>query len=96
MNDQTEIGSIEFGNDLKGLNNRRALAKMAIYTLDHIGSDELATMGFDPADKVSSMDHYKKQLAEIDTKIEAITGTPPPIVVGLKTAKLFGEAGKIS
>lgn len=36
--------------------------------------------------------HYRGQLAEIEKKIEEITGKPPPIVIGLKTASIFPKA----
>ena len=42
--------------------------------------------------KPGAMEHYKAQLAEIDAQITEITGTPPPVVVGLKTAVLFGKS----
>ena len=35
---------------------------------------------------------YHAQLATLDKRIEEITGKPPPVVVGLKTASLFGKA----
>jgi len=35
---------------------------------------------------------YQRQLASIQAKIDA--GKPPTIIVGLKTAKLFGEVKK--
>lgn len=37
---------------------------------------------------------YERQLASINLQIAAITGNPPAIVIGLKTAKLFGEVKK--
>ena len=42
--------------------------------------------------KADAMNNYKAQLASIDAQITELTGTPPPVVVGLKTAKLFGKS----
>ena len=74
---------------LEELNWRRAFCKMCITILDREvpKSDERRT----PA-----MELYKEQLASIDAQITKITGTPPAITVGLKTAVLFGEPSKIN
>ena len=80
-------------NKLGELNMRRSLARLAIKTLDNLTDDELSAGNFSDEDRKSAMEKYKGQLAEIDVKIAEITGTPPAIEVGLKTAKLFGEAG---
>jgi hypothetical protein len=61
---------------------RRAICKAFIKTLDQ--SD-------DPR-RLDAMTEYKRQLAEIDQQITAITGTPPAEVVGLKAASLFGKS----
>jgi hypothetical protein len=53
-----------------------------------------AVKGVDDSDprKESALRYYEAQLAELDAEIEEITGKPPPIVVGLKTASLLGDA----
>jgi len=76
--------AITIGQDLNGLNFRRSLCKRIIKTLDHLPKGT--------PNKLSAMGIYKAQLAEIDRRITKITGTPPPNVIGLKTAILFGEA----
>ena len=68
---------------LAELNMRRTICQACIKTLDKIEGDPR---------KKDAMENYKAQLASIDAQIAEITGTPPPIVVGLKTAKLFGES----
>lgn len=50
--------------------------------------------GVDDPRRDDAMAEYQRQLAEIDKKIEALTGQPPAVVVGLKTAKLFGRVEK--
>ena len=67
---------------LDELNKRRMLCQIIIKIIDQM--DDLR--------KADAMEHYKAQLAEIDAKIAKITGKPPPVVVGLKTAKLFGKS----
>ena len=71
---------------LNNLNMRRAICQKAIKVIDSIEDDPR---------KPAAMERYKAQLASIDAQITEITGKPPPIVVGLKTASLFGKAGKI-
>lgn len=39
-----------------------------------------------------ALEVYKAQLARIDAAIAEITGKPPAVVVGLKTARLFGDS----
>ena len=68
---------------LTELNMRRTICQACIKTLDKIEGD---------LRKPAAMENYKAQLSSIDAQIAGITGTPPPIVVGLKTAKLFGES----
>lgn len=70
---------------LATLNNRRAFCMLCIDTVDKV----------DPADprRIPALKYYKDQLAEIDAKIAEITGKPPDIVVGLKSAQLFSKAG---
>jgi len=85
--------NIDFGASLDGLKNRRAICQFNIYTLDHMTEEEVKAHGFIMKDRASSIDEYKSQLASIDKKIAKITGTPPPTVVGLKTASLLGKAG---
>ena len=72
---------------------RRSLCQLAVKTLDNLTDKELEAGQYSDEDRKSAMDEYKSQLAEIDAKITKITGTPPPIVVGLKTAVLFPKAG---
>ena len=69
--------------DLKDLEWRREFAQMVIKVIDEMPDDPR---------KPEAMIHYKGQLAQIDAEITEITGTPPPIVVGLKTATLFGKS----
>ena len=69
---------------LAELNMRRTICQTVIKTLDKIEGDPR---------KVDAMEHYKAQLASIDAQIAEITGTPPPVVVGLITASLFGKSG---
>jgi len=76
---------IEVGRDLGGLSLRRRLCKAIILTIDEMPKDVEG--------RESAITEYKRQLASIDKKIEEITGTPPPVTVGLKTASLSGKAG---
>ena len=71
-------------DQLIDLNNRRAWCLAFIDLLDQS----------DPADprRAGALEEYKRQLAEIDGKIAALTGKPPDVIVGLKTARLFGKA----
>jgi hypothetical protein len=41
-----------------------------------------------------ALKEYQRQLQSIEDKIKAITGKPPAVQIGLKTAKLFGEVKK--
>ncbi len=66
------------------LNMRRTVCQTVIKTLDKIEGDPR---------KADAMEHYKAELASIDAQIAEITGKPPPVVVGLKTASLFGKSG---
>ena len=68
---------------LNELNVRRLVCQSIIKTIDQIENDPR---------KPEAMEHYKAQLASIDAQIAEITGKPPPIVVGLKTASLFGKS----
>ena len=67
---------------------RRKLCQECIKVIDQ-------TDNSDPRKK-GAMETYKEQLASIDSQIAAITGKPPPIVVGLKTARLFGKGPPIN
>ena len=69
--------------DLGELNQRRAICRMCIRTIDEMDDDPR---------KPAAMELYKEQLAIIDAEITEITGTPPANVIGLKTARLFGES----
>ena len=68
---------------IEELNQRRAVCRLCIRTIDEMDDDPR---------KPAAMELYKEQLAEIDAEITELTGTPPAIVIGLKTAKLFGES----
>ena len=68
---------------LMELNMRRTVCQTCIKVLDQAEDDPR---------KPKAMANYKAQLASIDAQIAEITGTPPPVVVGLKTAKLFGKS----
>ncbi len=50
--------------------------------------------GMDDPRKEDALKEYNRQLAEIDKKIEAIIGEPPPVTIGLKTAVLFAKSEK--
>ncbi len=76
--------TVEVGHDLNGLRIRRSLCQLCVKTIDNMPE---GTEG-----KESAVEEYKRQLAVIDAKIAEITGTPPPVVVGLKTARLFGKS----
>lgn len=65
--------------ELSNLNARRTITMAAIRLL----SDDKSKKAKE------AILHYQGQLAEIDKKIEEITGKPPPIAVGLKTASIF-------
>ena len=80
---------------LETLHFKRQLAMSFIGLLDRMTEKELSERGFTPEQKQSAMDEYKRQLAEIDRKITEITGTPPEIVIGLQTARLFGKSERI-
>lgn len=66
------------------LNFRRTLCREIIRVLS----------GIDDPRRDDAVKEYQRQLSEIDRKIETITGTPPPVVVGLKTAVLFAKSEK--
>ena len=68
---------------IKELTFRRNLCRAFIKVIDEMEDDPR---------KPEAMENYKAQLAKIDAEITEITGKPPPVVVGLKTAKLFGDA----
>lgn len=69
--------------ELPDLNLRRKMCLSFISLLDQS----------DPTDprRVPALEEYKRQLAEIDGKIAVLTGKPPDVIVGLKTAQLFGK-----
>ena len=75
MNDKKQVGTVNMDRSLKGLNNRRALAKMCIHTLDHMTDEELIKHGSTNEKRKAAMEVYKKQLASIDAQITEITGT---------------------
>lgn len=78
--EEKQIGQLTIGD----LNFRRSLCREIIRVLS----------GIDDPRRDDAVKEYQRQLAEIDKKIEAITGTPPPVVVGLKTAALFAKSEK--
>lgn len=69
---------------LEELYNRRALCQHFI---------DLLT-GVDDPRRDSAIEEYRRQLTAIEAKIIELTGRPPDIVVGLKSAQLFGQAPK--
>jgi len=68
--------------DLGDLKMRRTVCQAVIASLDKMEDPRQA----------DAIKHYKAQLAEIDAMITKITGKPPAITVGLKTADLLGTA----
>ena len=68
---------------LENLQARRVIAKTAIKILDAEQDDPR---------QPEAIEKIKKQLASIDAQIAEITGKPPAITVGLKTASLTGDA----
>lgn len=73
----------EEGNEvLRNLQVRRSIALQAIRVL----ADEKVDPRARPAEG-----YYREQLAKLDAMIAKITGTPPPVTVGLKTAVLFAQ-----
>jgi hypothetical protein len=71
---------------------RRAFCQKCIHILDEMTEQELSDLNIHWKVRREAMDEYKRQLAEIDRQITEIEGTPPPVVVGLQTASLFGKA----
>lgn len=87
MTENKQKSFLVIGTESKeGLYSRRALCMAAIALLEQS----------DPSDprRESALAEYKRQLAEIDANITALTGKPPDIVVGLKSAQLFSKAGQ--
>ena len=70
---------------LDELNWRRNFCQFCIKLID------TETPKTDPR-RAPAMDLYKEQLADIDAQITKLTGTPPPITVGLKTAVMFPKS----
>jgi hypothetical protein len=66
--------------DLHELQMRRTVCLAALKVLQETGATPQVVRD------------YHAQLATLDKRIEEITGKPPPVVVGLKTASLFGKA----
>lgn len=75
----------QFLTGLDDLKLRRSICLAFIDLLDKSDPN-------DPRRK-DALEEYKRQLAVVDGKIEALTGKPPDVVVGLKSAQLFGKAG---
>lgn len=69
-------------DSLDDLEFRRALCKAIISYLS----------GVDDPRRDEALKEYQRQLGVIETKIQNITGAPPPVVVGLKTARLFAKS----
>ena len=69
---------------LSELNMRRKICQVVIRTIDQME---------DEPRKATAMKRYREQLATLDAEIKEITGTPPPVVVGLKTVNLTGKSG---
>lgn len=65
---------------------RRTICQVCIQTVSEVPMEEPR--------RASALAEYQRQLAAIEARINEITGKPPDIVVGLKTAKLFPEVGK--
>jgi len=80
---------------LRILHIRRGLCRTFISILDRMDDEEVIRLGETPETRRSALEEYKRQLAEIDAQITAITGTPPPVVVNLKTARLFGHSDNL-
>ena len=72
---------------IKELEWRRSFCQSVIKIIDGMEDDPR---------KPKAMERYKAQLASIDAQITELTGKPPPIVVGLKTAVLLGDAKRTS
>ena len=70
-------------NKLTKLEIERSVCQLIIRAIDQIEGDP---------SKGELLEIYKSELARIDGEIAEITGTPPPVVVGLKPAKLTGKA----
>ena len=68
---------------LSELNMRRTICQVVIKTIDQM----------DDPRKAVALKRYRGQLATLDAEIKEITGTPPPVVVGLKTVNLTGKSG---
>ena len=68
---------------LSELNMRRKICQVVIRTIDQM----------DDPRKAAALKRYRGQLATLDAEIMEITGTPPPVVVGLKTVNLTGKSG---
>lgn len=84
MNVQVNGRRINF-SPLDELNFRRTLCRLCIR---HIS-------GMDDPRREGALKEYQRQLAEIDKKIEALTGKPPDVVIGLKTAVLTAKSEKV-
>lgn len=68
---------------LAELRARRAICQAAI---------KLVERETDDPRRESALKEYQRQLAEIDRLITVITGTPPPVVIGLRAATLSGKS----
>jgi hypothetical protein len=68
---------------------RRGLALLCVQTLERMTENDLIEFGVTEIERQNALTEYRKQLAEI----EASMTTPPPVVVGFKTANLFGKVG---
>lgn len=69
-------------SEIDELNFRRALCREIIRVLS----------GVDDPRRDNAMQEYQRQLESIEKKIEALTGKPPDVTIGLQTARLFGKS----
>lgn len=69
-------------SSLYELQARRSLCLLALRIVDRAVGDPR---------REEALAEYNRQLAEIDRRIAGIIGTPPPVVIGLKAANLFGK-----
>jgi hypothetical protein len=66
------------------LNMRRTMCLVALHVVDRERSDPR---------REDAMVEYRRQLAVIDAQIAELTGTPPPVVIGLQAASLAARKG---
>ena len=64
---------------LEQLQARREICLVALRMIDQAKNDPR---------QIEALTEYNRQLTEIDRRIAEITGTPPPVVIGLKAAQI--------